>query len=147
MICERVAALRGRPIRILRHSLPSGSPCGLRIATREADYLVVQDSAVPAHRDLIVLHEVGHVVFDPDEGQVLDDDLVQALVPLVDPATVTTMLGRSRFNLEAEQTAEVFGTLLLARTSRWAPSAPRVIAPGADDIVGRIERALERGRP
>lgn len=146
-ICERVAELRGRPIRLLRRQLPPGSPCGLRIATPAADYLVVQDSAVPAHRDLIALHEVGHVLFDPDEGPVLDQDLIASLVPLVDPATVTCMLGRSRFDLESEQAPEVFGTLLLPRTIRWTPAAPRVVAPGADDIVGRIERSLERGRP
>jgi hypothetical protein len=142
-ICDRVAELRGRPIRILRHSLPSDSPCGLRIATHEADYLVVQESASPAHQDLILLHELGHVLFDPEDGLPLDEDLLAALVPQVDPATVTCILGRSRYALESEQAAEVFATLLFARTSRWVSPSPRVVAPGADDIVGRIERALE----
>jgi hypothetical protein len=142
-ICELVAALRGRPIHILRHELPSDSPCGLRIATSNADYLVVKNSAVPAHQDLILLHELGHVLFDPDVGPTLDEDLVKALVPQVDPATVTSMLGRGRYALESEQAAEVFATLLLGRTSRWTPGTPRIVAPGADDIVGRIERALE----
>jgi hypothetical protein len=144
-VCERVAALRGRPIRVLRHGLPPGSPCGLRIATPAADYLVVKDTAVPAHQDLIVLHELGHVLFDPDTGPPLSEELAGALVPVLDPATVTCMLSRSsRFDLPGEQAAEVFGTLLLGRTSRWAPGAPRVVAPGADEFVGRIERTLER---
>lgn len=144
--CERVAELRGRPIRILRHKLPAGSPCGLRVATRDTDYLVVQESASPAHQDLILLHELGHVLFDPEEGLPLDEDQLKVLIPQVDPATVTCMLGRSRYTLAREQAAEVFATLLFARTSRWAPRAPRVVAPGADDIVGRIERALEADR-
>jgi hypothetical protein len=142
-ICDRVAELRGRPVRVLRHKLPSNSPCGLRVATFNADYLVVQESANPAHQDLILLHELGHVLFDPEDGLPLDGDLLKALVPQVDPATVTCMLGRSRYTFESEQTAEVFATLLFARTNRWAPRSPRVVAPGADDIVGRIERSLE----
>jgi len=135
--------LRGRPICILRHRLPSDGPCGLRVATTSADYLIVQESASPAHRDLILLHELGHVLLDPEEGLPLDEDQLKALVPLVDPATVTGMLGRSRYNLESEQAAEVFATLLFTRTNRWVSLSPRVVAPGADDIVGRIERTLE----
>lgn len=142
-ICDRVADMRGRPIRTLRHRLPSNSPCGLWIATVDADYLIVQEGASPAHRELILLHELGHVLFDPDDSLPLDEDLLGALVPQVDPATVTRMLGRSRYTLENEQTAEVFATLLFARTNRWVPNSPRVVAPGAGDIVGRIERALE----
>jgi IrrE N-terminal-like domain len=143
---DRVAALTGRPIRILRHKLPSDSPCGLRIATLDTDYLVVQESASPAHQDLILLHELGHVLFDPEESLPLDEDLLKALVPQVDPATVTCMLGRSRYALESEQAAEVFATLLFTRTNRWVPRSSRVVAPGADDIVGRIEGALESRR-
>jgi len=115
----------------------------LWIATVDTDYLVVQEGASPAHQDLILLHELGHVLFDPEDGLPLDDDLLKVLVPQVDPATVTRMLGRSRYTLESEQTVEVFATLLFARTSRWVPSLPRIVAPGAGDIVGRIERALE----
>lgn len=142
-ICERVMEIRGRPIRILRHRLPSNSPCGLWIATADADYLVVQEGTSPAHQDLILLHELGHVLFDSGQGPLSDEGLLKALVPLVDPATVTRMLGRSRYTLESEQTAEVFATLLFARTNRWVPSLPRIVAPGAADIVGRIERVLE----
>jgi hypothetical protein len=145
-ICGRVAELRGRPIRILRHELPSNSPCGLWVATLDTDYLIVRESANPAHQDLILLHELGHVLLDPEDGMPLDVDLLRVLVPQVDPATVTCMLGRSQYALESEQTAEVFATLLFARTSRWAPRSPRVVAPGADDIVSRIERALEPDR-
>lgn len=147
-ICEQVAAFRGRPIRILTHTLlPPDKPCGLRIATPQADYLVVQDGAVPAHRDLILLHEVGHVLLDPDDtGSPLDEDLLKALLPHVDQATVTCMLTRGQYTLETEQAAETFATLLWGRTSGWAPGMPRAAAPGANDAVDRIERALERGR-
>lgn len=145
-VCERVAAMRGRPVIILHHTLPPGSPCGLRIATPTADYLVVQASARPQHQELITFHEIGHVLFDPDEGQVLDPGLAGGLLPLVDPATVTTMLGRTRFDRKAEIRAESFATLLWGRTRRWAPGPPRVVAPGADAMVGRLERVLERGR-
>jgi hypothetical protein len=145
-ICDRVAQSRGRPIRILRHKLPSDSVCGLRIATFRTDYLVVQESASPAHQDLILLHELGHVLFDPQECLPLDEDLLKVLAPQVDPATVTSMLGRSRYTLESEQAAETFATLLFARTDRWVPRSSRVVALGADDIVGRIERTLESDR-
>jgi len=145
-ICDRVAKLRGRPIRILKRELQSDSPCGMLVATFDTDYLIVKDSASPAHQDLILLHELGHVLFDPAQSLPLDKDLLKVLVPQVDPATVTCMLGRSRYVLESEQTAEVFATLLFARTNRWAPRSPRIVAPGADDIVGRIERALESNR-
>lgn len=142
-ICERVADLRGRPVRILRHQMPWDSPCGLRIATRDADYLIVQEGATPAHQDLILLHELGHVLFDPAEAGPLDEDLLQVLAPLIAPATVVLMLGRSRFSLPSEQAAEVFATLLLARTSRWTPELPRVVAAGANDFVARLEQTLE----
>jgi hypothetical protein len=142
-VCDRVAVLRDRSICVLRHKLPPESPCGLWVATASTDYLIVQESASPAHQDLILLHELGHVLLDPEEGLPLDQELLKVLVPLVDPATVTCMLGRSRYDLESEQAAEVFATLLFTRTNRWVPRSPRVVAPGAGDIVGRIERTLE----
>jgi hypothetical protein len=144
-ICERIAILRGRPIRILAQKLPSAGPCGLRIATRNVDYLVVQENAPPAHQDFILLHELGHVLFDPDTGSPLDQNLLEALVPQVDPATVTCMLGRGHYALEYEQMAEVFATMLWGQIDRHLSGPPRVFAPNTNEIVDRVERTLEQG--
>jgi hypothetical protein len=122
-ICERVAELRGRSIRILRYELPMESPCGPRIATLDTDYLVVHESANLADQDLILLHGLGHLLFDPEECPPLDEELLEMLVPQVDPATVASMLGRSRYTVESEQAAEVFATLLFARTTLGAPGS------------------------
>ncbi len=144
-VCDRVAEIRGRPIRMLTHELPPGSPCGLRIATASADYLIVPAGTVRAHQDLIMLHEVGHVLLDPDDVRArIDNELLAAVLPHVDPATVSCMLSRSLYTEDAEKAAEVFATLLWTRIS--PPGRPQAALASADDTVGRIGRALESGR-
>jgi len=146
-VCDRVTEVRGRPIRVLTHELPPGCPCGLRLATASADYLVVPVGAGRAYQDLIALHEVGHVLLDPDDVQSrIDYELLAAILPHVDPATVSCMLGRSLYTEDAEKAAEIFATLLWTRIISPLGKPQTAAVTSADDTVGRIGRALESGR-
>lgn len=59
-----VAADRGRPIKVrplAGEQLPT-VPCGLWIAGETVDWVFVENSTSPLHREHIVLHEVAHMI-------------------------------------------------------------------------------------
>src|SRR5690606_32015179 len=63
VLCERIAAQRGRPLRLIPlEGAPDASlPCGVWVATRSSD-LIFYEPATSALRKLqIVLHELAHV--------------------------------------------------------------------------------------
>ena len=64
-LCGELALRRGKPLTIV--DMPSahdGGPSGAWIATDEADYVFVDQSARALHREHIVLHELAHIIFD-----------------------------------------------------------------------------------
>lgn len=62
VLCEQLGRERGRPIRLLPMDLPAGTPSGLLVAMGDADYVLYEQRTAPMHRNLIVLHEVGHAL-------------------------------------------------------------------------------------
>lgn len=64
-LCNRIAEQRGRPIRL--HPLPKEAAetgvCGLWVGTVNVDYVFYEAQTTPLHREHIVLHELGHILF------------------------------------------------------------------------------------
>lgn len=136
-----VAADRGRPIKVLPlagEQLPT-VPCGLWIAGETADWVLVEDSTSPLHRDHIVLHEVAHMIC----GHTTNLDHPSLLLPHLDPERVRVVLGRTSYSNAQEREAEALASLLLSR-------AHRTRSPGisiADDALGRAVGVLGRALP
>jgi hypothetical protein len=112
--CREVETRRGRPL--LRRPVPglgSHAPCGLWIATPEADHVFYDPGTSPLHAEHIVLHELAHIL----SGHALDASL-GALFPDLAPDTVARALGRVAYTSVQEREAEMMASLIRGRSAR-----------------------------
>jgi hypothetical protein len=115
VLCERLGAQRGRPIRLVPYPLPVSGPSGLWIASPTADYLLYQQHTSIAHQDHIVLHEVGHIIAE-HTGVDLDDQTWALLDPDLLRTAIGNALHRTCYDTEREREAETVATIIL----EWA---------------------------
>ncbi|WP_020659610.1 hypothetical protein [Amycolatopsis benzoatilytica] len=122
---ERIAARRGRPIRLLPSAGLTGV-CGLWIATEAADLVFYEKDTTPAHQEHIVLHELSHVLCD---HYPVSADLAahaEDLLPSLSPALVRRVLGRAGYSTEEEREAEMLATLIRQRVHTGTTLADRL---------------------
>lgn len=111
-LCTDIAEQRGRPIRL--HPLPKEAAesgvCGLWVGTAGVDYVFYEAQTTPLHREHIVLHEIGHILFGHHslEGEETDGE-----APVV--------LGRTNYTTRQEQEAEMLASMIRTRTMRQRP--------------------------
>lgn len=141
VLCHRIAEQRGRPIRL--HPLPKEAAesgvCGLWVGTASVDYVFYEAQTTPLHREHIVLHELGHILFghhsleaeEPDRTDEADD-------------RAPTVLGRTNYTTRQEQEAEMLASMIRIRT---ANTGPRTAAVRPRGTLARLESAMgyERG--
>jgi hypothetical protein len=135
-----VSRRRGRPL----HLIPKGTglgPCGVWLALPRADYVFFADDTTALHREHIILHELGHLICDHTVGPVMEDEVLRALLPSVEPATVRRALGRTRYSAVEEQAAEMIATLVRERAGRWVSPA-RSSDPAVSDVLARLQSTL-----
>ncbi|MBM7773802.1 hypothetical protein JOD54_004006 [Actinokineospora baliensis] len=138
-LCEHLAAVRGRPLHVVPVPMRASEPCGLWVATREADFIFYDETTARAHREHIILHEIGHMICCHRGGGHLDEDTAAVFFPDIDPDLVRDMLARKDYSDEQEQQAEVMAYLLAARLRR-APARP-------DGVAARIADSLDHSAP
>jgi hypothetical protein len=141
--CETLGNRLGRPIVLCPVDTRTG-PCGLWVALPKIHLFFYERDTTPLHKALILGHEAGHAVFEDDAANVLDEEELAGLLGL-DPAMVHQVLGRTSYDDEVEQRAEVFGRLVVERAARDAAPTPRP-ATQELEIVQRLESALEARR-
>lgn len=132
-LCDRIAEQRGRPIRL--HPLPKEAAesgvCGLWVGTDTVDYVFYEAQTTPLHREHIVLHELGHILFGHHSLEGEDTD-----------GRVPTVLGRTNYTTRQEQEAEMLASMIRIRTSGTGP-----LPASARGTLARLESAMgyERG--
>ena len=148
--CRQVSQWRGRPLHV--HELPSDDaadlPCGMWIATDEADHIFHVTGGSRLHRDHIVLHEIGHMLFDHEVAELpavtstrarqaaatAKDPTLARLLPDLDPAMVRRVLRRGGYSSAQEQAAEMMASLILQRAAAQQAIPPAVA--GLGDVFG-----------
>lgn len=116
-----VEQLRGRRITLLPvdAALLAGSACGLWLVREHDDVVLYQDGTSRLHADQIILHELGHMLLGHDKNAKTDTaQMVSALTPNLDPATVKAALGRSAYDTTTEHDAELFASLILSHSPK-----------------------------
>ncbi|MFZ3473981.1 hypothetical protein ACODT3_06255 [Streptomyces sp. 4.24] len=153
VLCERIAEQRGRPIRL--HPLPreaaESGVCGLWVGTASIDYVFYEAQTTPLHREHIVLHEIGHILFG---HHALDAGGADGARETADPSgggedggQVPTVLGRTNYTTRQEQEAEMLASMIRTRTT--APGPHHAHGAGDRDTLARLESAMgyeRRGR-
>lgn len=130
--CRRLAEQRGRPITLVplgRTDQALASGAWVELADR--DVILHDAETTPYHQQLIVAHEVGHMLCNHYPNSAFAHE-VAGLLPSLDPALVQRILSRADYTRQEEQEAEVFATLLLRRAEGLPNEAP----------AGQAEQAL-----
>lgn len=139
-LCARLAEQRGRPLHLLALTSRTSNPSGLWVAAKKADYIFYDESVGEAHRAHIVLHEIGHMVFEHSGVAELDDLTARLLAPNLDPSVVRQLLCRDSYGNEHEQEAELFATLVLMRAGFEVVGTVTPIEP--DPELARLREVL-----
>ncbi|MCD9875013.1 hypothetical protein [Streptomyces guryensis] len=137
ILCRHISARRGRPLRL--HPLPreaaTAGACGMWLATDAEDHIFYEQRTAPLHQEHIVLHEIGHVLFDHWASHEDGGIGWGSFLPDLDVNAVQRLLARTNYATSQEQEAELFASLLgplMSETSRGH----------ADGALGRLEAAL-----
>ncbi|MEV7004666.1 hypothetical protein AB0N62_44895 [Streptomyces sp. NPDC093982] len=139
VFCERIAAQRGRPLHL--HSVPGVSgtdaPCGVWIATENADHIFHEAATSPLHQDHIILHEIGHMLLG--HRSILDgvQTAGSGLFPDIDPVTVVSLLTRASYGTEDERDAERLAGLIAGKAA-----ASRTSKKQRSSVLRRLGDAL-----
>ena len=114
----RLERQRNRPIRLRPFSSGQGLPCGLWIATSDADYIFAEQDTTPFHASVIALHEIAHMLLG-HRGPGAWQNLARQVAPDVHPALVRLILGRSAYATAEERDAETLASLILQQATAW----------------------------
>lgn len=138
-LCARVAAHRGRPLRLVPvETTGEDQLSGFWAGYPEDDVIVFESATTPYHRACIVLHELGHILFDHHPASDLAAEVADA-VPDASGAALR-MLGRHAYAAIEEQEAETFATLLLEQHSG---GGPRLTDPAAARTVEQLHLTFQ----
>ncbi|WP_372410178.1 toxin [Streptomyces luteireticuli] len=129
--------------------LPLGakSPCGIWLATNEADFIVVEANTSRLHRDHIIAHELAHMLCGHRDSTGLDPTGFGYLLPNLDPQRVREILGRTSYSSTEEQEAETVASLILERVTRPPVESRWDVPPVDAETVARIDHSLNPGKP
>jgi hypothetical protein len=136
-----IAEHRNRALHVLPLPGLDGSEglSGAWIATDTADYVLIDADASPWHRNLIGLHEIGHLLCDHGAGDSLLRERAGELLPRLSHVTIRRILGRHGYGSSDEQEAELMACLILKRAD--ADPLP-VSSSGSAGVAGRRAHAL-----
>ncbi|MCC3651153.1 toxin [Streptomyces sp. S07_1.15] len=151
-LCRYLGEIRERPITVVPMQMPASHPCGMWVAARDEDLIFYDANTTSAHREHIILHELGHIICCHRGAGWLDEASARLLFPNLDPDLVRDMLLRATYDDVQEQEAEIIAYLLSQQvgSTRGRRGAPRARAgaagesggSGEDATLDRIERTL-----
>jgi len=149
LFCARLAQRRGRPI--VRVPIPAAGPAQATWARGlDTDYILHAAGMSPLHRDLLVLHGIGHMLLEHlGHPAIADPAYLRILLSYPASGWVGRVFGRIVYTAEEEHAAEAFATWLLRNDERWTD----IHGDGSDpDLLFRLSSVLEcrdqrAGRP
>ncbi|NJQ01116.1 toxin [Streptomyces zingiberis] len=154
-LCRHLGEIRDRPITVVPMRMPASHPCGMWVAARDEDLIFYDADTTAAHREHIILHELGHIICCHRGAGRLDEASARLLFPNLDPDLVRDMLLRATYDDVQEQEAEIIAYLLSQRLAGAGKRRGRLPAPdgngeaggragtaGENATLGRIERTL-----
>jgi hypothetical protein len=143
-LCRRLAAKRGRPIRLVPYPIEIPGPFGLWFGTESVDYILYQKETTRPHQDHIILHEIGHIIADHPSDET-DDDAWDNVLPDPPPTGLRRGLRRTCYDSEHEREAELIATIIL----EWASVLNHVhgfYQPHNNPALDRMDASLANHR-
>jgi hypothetical protein len=141
-LAARLAASRRRPIELKEVRTAPNGASGLWVATRDVDYICYERDTSRLHQEHIILHELGHLLCGHTSVEASPGQVLQFLMPTLDPAMVRAVLGRTGYSEPEERQAETFAMLVLERAKRFPPARRPRVSRELTEVLERIEAAL-----
>ena len=113
-LIRQVSELRQREI-VVHAVAPEAlrdSPCGMWVVCEDADILVVAQGSPAWHSDLVLCHELAHMLLGHGSASEPSDEMLRTWFPSFDPDTVRLVFGRTVFVSRQEREAELLATLI-----------------------------------
>ncbi|WP_406083543.1 ImmA/IrrE family metallo-endopeptidase [Micromonospora zamorensis] len=143
-LCDVLGERRGRPIHLVPIKLPAHTVCGMCVPTGDFDAIFFEQDTSPLHQQLIIGHELGHLLAGHRATEVLDADASRLLLPDLDPQLVQRSLGRSNYAAAEEREAEMIGSLLLQRLrGSHSDADDEPLDDQHAELYGRLRHSLE----
>ncbi len=92
------------------------------LMTESRDYVFYDSQTSLPHQEHIILHEIGHMLCDHDQGE--RDPQLYRRIDVTDPDLVRRVLPRIRYTNRQEQEAELVASMILAAIGRLPASSP-----------------------
>ncbi len=143
--CHDLGIRRGRPLTLMEVDLPTALPCGMVAALEDRDIIFITAGLTGPHRDVVGLHEIGHLIAGHLADPLADPDTGRFVFKHLDPRLVRSINGRSNYSTPEEQQAELIATMLFRRIARFTAESQWSIAGGEGGVVDRISRSLGDG--
>ncbi|WP_158891138.1 hypothetical protein [Amycolatopsis anabasis] len=127
-LCASVARQRGRPLYLHQFSadwVGGENLCGVWIGTDVADHIFFEQQTSPFHQEHIILHELGHMIFEHAMPELLDQFDPTVFDDGANLAHVQNALLRASYTTQQEQEAELVASLILTRAGWDRTSSPR----------------------
>jgi hypothetical protein len=146
-LCRRIGQHVGREVRLTTVPMPTGHS-GLTFLLRDTYVVAVESRTSQIHRDHILAHEIGHLIFGHEPMDVADDEVAGTLFPSVSPALVRLVLARTAtagYTEDEEKEAEVMATILLEGAKGNNPDGGGYSGLSDEEAAmrARLRRSLE----
>lgn len=126
-LCVRISAQRGRPLHL--HALPpqaaAAGCCGLWLGTQIDDHIFYEQRTSRAHQEHIVLHEIGHMLFDHHSLATGEVGGLSTVLGDLSPRLVNRLLARTDYTTGQEREAEMLASLIRTSERQPAEAGPR----------------------
>ena len=139
--CASIGQTRRRHIMQVPHTFGDCGVTGVWVATPSVDYVFFEKNTPRPHQEHIILHEVGHLLWDhPAAEPGASADLFTDL----DPSMVERVLHRAhRYEVRQEREAETLATVILRRIRmQQGRPADGNAQPDPTGILARITSTL-----
>lgn len=139
-LIEAAGSRAGRPVRVQAWAMPGSAPSGFWAATPNANYVFYDQTLGPEQRDVVLLHELTHILLDhrPDE-EIDDAPILAQLAPSVSAANIDRILGRARRHYDSPIEAH---TERVARRLALRLSHTEHVTSADDPVAHHIARTL-----
>ncbi len=122
--CQRVAAWRGRPIRLKAvDTVAVGLPSGTFYEQDAADTILYDETTTFHHQCAIILHELWHLVAGHYSERTVGEDAAEFLLPLIGRGQLRRWAARDSYAATEEREAERFARRVLEIIGRRQGSA------------------------
>ncbi|MFJ4912917.1 hypothetical protein [Streptomyces sp. NPDC088726] len=133
--------IRGQPLYLHPFPFQAALPktCGIWLGTSVDDHIFFEQHTSRLHQEHIVLHEIGHMLFD-HHTLGAESEVALALLSDLSPHLIKRFLTRANYDTWQEQEAEMFASIVRTEVERIGRSRPR-------GVPGRLATAFGASAP